>query len=432
MNRPEGSIASIVGSVLLSAFFGIALWIAFTAYLKEIQSLRRNDFIQEDSVFSNLANTVRRGIQKHVDKFNLLPKRKHRHPQRPQQHQSQESQQQLHTVFHQPQYLQIPQDNEEHDAGPSYAQSPQNPGRVRDATAIRIPVSVLSTRFTDLWNEAENDDGTGDRIWGPRPVPVPVSYYQPKEPVTEFQPPYTEPPQDPEDQDAISRPFAQPGRFVNPNRQGPPTDGITYYFELPPTKRVPSIISRKPSKPQRPQPQIVHEEDTYYFENPFDSSPGAPRRPVIPVNKPSSFSRRTGSLQRQPTPRPKNDITYYYEQPPHDPKPNNWKSNANQLVFGTSTSSWNRRKETQRATTSLPSVDPSSRFSSNHKFFPATITPRPQLPTSTSTSTSTSNANETTEHDVAGNKVDLEIDGGVPVRWIPEESEEAEGDGSAT
>ncbi|XP_047498149.1 uncharacterized protein LOC125045092 [Penaeus chinensis] len=421
----NGSIASIVGSVLLSAFFGIALWIAFTAYLKEIQTLKRNDFIQEDSIFSNLANTVRQGIQKHVDKFNLLPKRKHRHPQRPQ---SQESQQ-LHTVLHQPQHLQIPQDNKEHDAGPAYTYSPQNPGRVRDATAIRIPVSVLNTRFTDLRNEEDDEDGTGDRIWGPRPVPVPVSYYRPKEPVTEFQPPYTEPPRDFEDQDTPLRPFAQPGRFVNPNRQGPPSDGVTYYFELPPSKRISTIVSRKPSKPLRPQPQTVHtKEDTYYFENPFDSSPGAPRRPVIPVNKPSSFSRRTGTLKHLPTSRPKNDVTYYYEQPPFTllhPKPNNWKSNADHLVFGTSTSSWNRRKENQRPTTSLPGVEPSSKFSSNHKFFPATITPKPQLMTTTSS--------EAKEHGVAGNKTtDFEINGGVPVRWIPEEAEETEGDGNAT
>lgn len=387
-----------------------------------------SSFIQEDSIFSNLANTVRRGIQKHVDKFNLLPKRKHRHPQRQQQHQSQESQQ-LHTVFHQPQHLQISQDNKEHDAGPAYTHSPQNPGRVRDATAIRIPVSVLNTRFTDLRNEGENEDGTSDRIWGPRPVPVPVSYYRPKEPVMEFQPPYTEPPRDSEDQDTLSRPFAQPGRFVNPNRQGPSTDDVTYYFELPPSKRIPTIISRKPNKPQRPQPQTAHKkEDTYYFENPFDSSPGAPRRPVIPVNKPSSFSRRTGTLKHLPTSRPKNDVTYYYEQPPFtllNPKPNNWKGNADHLVFGTSTSSWNRRKENQRPTTSLPGVEPSSRFSGNHKFFPATITPKPQLPTSTSS------VNETKEHDVARNKTaDFEIDGGVPVRWIPEDAEEAEGDGN--
>lgn len=388
-------------------------------------------FIEEDSVFSNLADTVRRGIQKHVDKFNLLPKRKHRHPHRPQPQQSQESQQQLHSAFHQPQHLQISQGKQEHDAGPSYTNSPQKLERVRDATAIRIPVSVVNSRFTDRWNEWESEEGSSDRLRGPRPVPVPVSYYRPKEPVSEFQPPYSEPPRDFEDQDSQSRPFAHPGRFVNPDRQGQLTDDVTYYFELPPPKRLPTIMSRKPSKPQRPHSQIAHKkDDTYYFENPFGSSSGAPRIPVIPVNNPSGFSRRIGNRKRLPTARPKNDVTYYYEQPPFallNPKPNNWKGNVNHLVFGTSTSSWNRRKESPRPTTSLPRVEAPSRFSGNHKFFPVTITPEPPLSTSISDETGTKDggaAEDTT--------TEFEIDGGVPVRWIPEDSEEEKAEDDST
>ncbi|XP_042212951.1 uncharacterized protein LOC121860004 isoform X2 [Homarus americanus] len=81
----DGSLAGVVGSVLLTALLGVALWLGVAAYLSRPHTFVRRDPNRRNSMLDILADTVHRGMTQQAQKLHLRSNLSRPSPRRPQQ-----------------------------------------------------------------------------------------------------------------------------------------------------------------------------------------------------------------------------------------------------------------------------------------------------------------------------------------------------------
>ncbi|XP_064120362.1 uncharacterized protein LOC135225001 isoform X2 [Macrobrachium nipponense] len=477
----DGSMVGMAGTVLVSAFFGLALWLGLISHLGTQKAFRMR---RRNSMVGGLANSVERGVRQQTQELEVVKQGSYLHigkqpdlQQRVQVFQSQPQGQQgeLGMSPSKTSHLKVPtktmkgiasflvpedsprQHHPHQEGSAAFGQTIEKSHssksiHFKDENVRKDSVSVPAT---NSWKQYSSNHHTLHLS-----VPPEIDYnsYQ-------------------------TRPFSLPGSFVNPDRKGYQNDDVTYYFEVP---------SLTPRLPNRPKPIVAQEKDvTYYYEtipilitnpvipskdnmmNSFEKNQGlrntGARRPIAHSAKGESV---LGSLIASPNLQLTNRQQYTsedtkgtYSYPPSgllNPKPNKWRSSTKSYLSDIPPYTWNWRrvsegyqhsstkdpKYPERETRKKPELNGSS-----SKFFPPMILPKNTskeistqsvtvtYPTTTTTiKATTSTAMQTTmaketfpqQDDESSSSsrpagtsdyddiIAVKLSNGVPVNWMPD------------
>ncbi|KAK7074759.1 hypothetical protein SK128_005742, partial [Halocaridina rubra] len=474
----NGTLAGLVGSVLVPVLFGLSAWMGFISYLGKTP-LKKDDPDRKSGIMSILADTVENSMNKppnyrfqeykidadHEDcrgqglqELNQAPSPSlhYRFPEKPEQTDDTKSNLRVQNSWIQDSGLRVSSSVPVTDVRHSRitASVPVTDVRHSRITAIRVPESMHGGRVHNIQHTQRfsgpktgiNRTGSPDDKNSQKKSPQEIDY-------NTFH----------------MGPFSLPGSFVNPERKGHQKDDISYYFEIPGKTFNPLAIPKKevtyfyetppkhrPTVQSRPQKPVISSNDDvkYYFEVPpgvtIIPKNGA-RRNLVVTHERRNNERRPGFTQRpdkkgkSPTAfKGTKDIPpYVYEYPPLgllNPKPNKWKahpgSRPSTVPFDN-----NGMKKISEGDHSAVSKHIDSRYNTNSNnikynsasrvtgtstnFFPATITPRPDK-------SSTAGTGDLAVHSLPTDSRDeldydeiitaFKLQNGVPINWMPKDA----------
>ncbi|XP_066979752.1 LOW QUALITY PROTEIN: uncharacterized protein [Macrobrachium rosenbergii] len=405
----NGSVVGMTGTVLVSAFFGLALWLGLISHLGTQKAFRKRSPNRRNSMVGALANSVERGVRHQTQELEAVKQQGSYVHIRNQP----DFQQEVTQAFHsQPQGQQnklslspskkshlkdptktmkgiasllLPEDPPHqlhlpHEGATAFGQTREKSHsskhiHFKDENVLKTSVSVPAT---NSWTQHSSNYNA---LHLSAPPEIDYNSYQ-------------------------TRPFSLPGSFVNPDRKGYQNDDVTYYFEVP---------SLTPRLSNRPKPIVGQEKDiTYYYEtipilnanpvtpskdnlmNSFERNQGLhnteARRPIAHSTKGESDLRhlitppnlRLANRQRYGS----EDTKDTYSYPPSgllNPKPNKWRSSTKSYLSDIPPYTWNWRRVSegyQRSSTKDPKYPEretgkkSELNESSSKFFPSVMLPK--------------------------------------------------------
>ncbi|XP_068241169.1 uncharacterized protein [Palaemon carinicauda] len=453
----DGSMVGVVGSILVSAFFGITLWLGLLSHLKSQTPFRSPN--RRNSVVHSLTDIVEEDIK----------------------HQSQELE------FKQPgNYLHL-------EKNPPLQQEPyvyQNHfhnqhdelgmGSPPPKSHLKVPAKTMKGVATITLPEGATHQQLLASVphQGLAPFGKKVKGHQSDKRVNledgnvrkHYDAFHLSVPPEMDYNSYQTRPFSLPGSFVNPDRKGYQNNDVTYYFEGPdPTSRFSHRI-----------PVIAEEKDTtYYFETPpsFINNPGMVQAAIPVQHSSNSFIRAPSTNQRFPpratrpfihstngenhTVRPiapenlrqanrsrnafrsTNESSNY---PPHgllNLKPNKWRSSTKSHLSDIPPYTWNWRRVSegyQRSSTKSPKyperkTDINSELTGPYSDFQSTVSPKitsqelstKQISTTTEAIETIPRQSSTADSSKPVGAFDYDdvitafrLNNGVPVNWMPD------------